>query len=86
MAAAGGSVGADVGAVVGNFAMLRSKIGVSKSSSSDGSGAASKIGWSSNSLAVNMRAEAIHFWGGQEFQMGGVHQCFDVRKTIGLDA
>uniref|UniRef100_A0A915K6C7 Uncharacterized protein n=1 Tax=Romanomermis culicivorax TaxID=13658 RepID=A0A915K6C7_ROMCU len=58
-AAAGLLVGADVGTVVGNFVILRSKIGISSSLSSNGSGAVINIGGSSNFSAVNTCAEAV---------------------------
>uniref|UniRef100_A0A915JAS8 Secreted protein n=1 Tax=Romanomermis culicivorax TaxID=13658 RepID=A0A915JAS8_ROMCU len=59
LAAGGSSPGASGGAGGGSLAMLRSKISVSRSLSSDGSGAVGNRGHSSNSSAVNACTEAI---------------------------
>uniref|UniRef100_A0A915J233 Uncharacterized protein n=1 Tax=Romanomermis culicivorax TaxID=13658 RepID=A0A915J233_ROMCU len=50
---------ADTSVDGGSFAMFKSKIGVSKSSSSAGSTSTPKVGHSSNSLAVSVCTEAI---------------------------
>uniref|UniRef100_A0A915IEP3 Uncharacterized protein n=1 Tax=Romanomermis culicivorax TaxID=13658 RepID=A0A915IEP3_ROMCU len=47
------------GAAGGSFAMLRSKIGISRSSSLDGSRVVGNVGCSSNSSAVSAHAETV---------------------------
>uniref|UniRef100_A0A915KQV9 Uncharacterized protein n=1 Tax=Romanomermis culicivorax TaxID=13658 RepID=A0A915KQV9_ROMCU len=86
LAVAAGGGRADVSVDSGSFVIFKSKIGLSKSSSSAGSTFITEVGRSSSSSVVSLCTEAVvdkgHFRGLEKLRVRHTCQNFDAAKTV----